>query len=46
MGDVGGANIDITSKEESTYNQVLKDDAMEKYGFDCTIPLMGQEFEL
>ena len=26
--------IDITTKEESTYNQVFKDDAMEKYGFD------------
>ena len=26
--------IDITTKEESTYNKVFKDDAMEKYGFD------------
>jgi len=26
--------VDVTSKEESTYNRVYKDEAMEKYGFD------------
>ena len=26
--------IDVTSKEESTYNKIFKDEAMEKYGFD------------
>jgi putative endopeptidase len=26
--------VDVTSKEESTYNKVSKDEAMEKYGFD------------
>ena len=26
--------IDVTSKEESTYNRVHKDEAMKKYGFD------------